>query len=113
MTLPRGSVVVVSLDPTVGHEQRGIRPCVIVSDTEVNEERRFPVVCVVPLTGTPGEGALYPAVSPGESGLRKTSYALVDQPRSIDKRRVTTVCGAATAAEMDGIDRGLRLFLAL
>ena len=33
--LSRGAVVVVELDPTVGHEQRGVRPCIIVSDPEV------------------------------------------------------------------------------
>ncbi|TVR85113.1 MAG: type II toxin-antitoxin system PemK/MazF family toxin, partial [Trueperaceae bacterium] len=28
--IERGSVVLVDLDPTVGHEQRGLRPCVVV-----------------------------------------------------------------------------------
>ena len=32
MNLDRGSVVLVGLDPTVGHEQRGLRPCIAVSD---------------------------------------------------------------------------------
>jgi mRNA-degrading endonuclease toxin of MazEF toxin-antitoxin module len=33
--LGRGAVVVVELDPSVGHEQRGVRPCIIVSDPDV------------------------------------------------------------------------------
>jgi hypothetical protein len=41
---------------------------------------------VVPITGTGGVGALHPALSAGPSGLTKTSYALVDHLRSIDKR---------------------------
>ncbi|MBI4515504.1 MAG: type II toxin-antitoxin system PemK/MazF family toxin [Deltaproteobacteria bacterium] len=32
MKLDRGSVILLDLDPTVGHEQRGVRPCVVVSD---------------------------------------------------------------------------------
>ena len=56
MKLGRGSVIVVELDPTLGHEQHGVRPCVVVSDPEVISDLRFPLVCVVPVTGTPGEG---------------------------------------------------------
>jgi mRNA interferase MazF len=84
-----GSVVVVELDPTLGHEQHGVRPCVVVSDPDVISHQHFPLVCVVPVTGTPGEGLLYPPLGPGQSGLAKKSFALIDHLRSIDKRRIT------------------------
>lgn len=113
MTLERGTVVLVDLDPTLEHEQRGLRPAVIVSDPLVVEDQRFPLVCIVPVTGTPGEGALYPKLSAGESGLRKTSYALVDQVRSIDKRRVRRRYGRLPSEESVKIDDGLRLYLGL
>ena len=73
MKSDRGTVVLLDLGPTVGHEQRGLRPCIVVSDPAVVAEHRFPVVCIVPVTGTPGEGALYPPLTPGRSGLRKQS----------------------------------------
>jgi mRNA interferase MazF len=111
--LGRGSVVVVELDPTVGHEQRGVRPCIVVSDPEVISDQRFPLICVVPVTGTPGEGLLYPAVGPGKSGLTKKSCALIDHLRSIDKRRVRSVCGELAAGEIASVDEGLALFLGL
>jgi mRNA interferase MazF len=113
MKIERGTVLLVSLDPTVGHEQRGARPCVVVSDPIVTHDQRFPMVAVVPLTGTPGEGALYPCLRPGPSGLRKPSWALVDQLRSIDKRRVTQLHGVVEPEELAAIDNGLRLFLVL
>jgi mRNA interferase MazF len=56
-----------------------------MSDPDVISDRRFPLVCVVPVTGTPGEGLLCPMLAPGESGPAKTSFALVDHLRSIDK----------------------------
>lgn len=62
LTLGRGALVVVELDPVVGREQRGTRPCVVVSDPAVIQDQRFPLMCVVPLTGTPGYGSLYPAL---------------------------------------------------
>jgi mRNA interferase MazF len=113
MKIARGTIVLVTLDPTFGHEQQGIRPYVVVTDTEVLEDQRFPMLCVVPITKTPGEGALYPALSPGKSGLRVQSYALVDQIRSVDKRRVTRVYGRINQDELRMIEEGLRLFLGL
>lgn len=113
MRLERGVIVLLDLDPTVGHEQRGTRPCVIVSDPDVNTDQRFPLVCVVPITGTSGEGALYPMLQPGSSGLSKTSCALVDHLRSVDKRRVRRAFGPVGRAEMNAIDEGLALFLGL
>ncbi|MBI2371196.1 MAG: type II toxin-antitoxin system PemK/MazF family toxin [Deltaproteobacteria bacterium] len=113
MRLDRGTVILLDLDPTVRHEQRGVRPCIVVSDPDVVADQRFPLVCVVPLTGTPGEGALYPSLSPGQSGLTKASYALIDHLRSADKRRVRRVFGQLGRHELDAIDEGLALFLGL
>ena len=113
MTLGRGTVVLVELDPTLGHEQRGLRPCVAVSDPAVNADQRFPLIAVVPVTGTPGEGALYPPMTPGRSGLTRTSYVLTDHVRSIDKRRIRKIYGQVSAAELASIDQGLELFLGL
>jgi len=113
VTLDRGTVVLVELDPTVGREQQGVRPCVAMSDPSVNAAPRFPLIAVVPVTGTAGVGALYPALSPGTSGLTKTSYALIDHLRSIDKRRIRRVYGQLSASELAGIDQGLELFLGL
>lgn len=113
MRLPRGSVVLVQLDPTKGHEQQGTRPCVVVSDSDVSEDQRFPLLAVVPISSSAGEGALYPELKPGRSGLHRASFALVDQVRSIDKRRVTGAFGRLPADELAAIDEGLRLFLGL
>ena len=113
MTLGRGSVILVDLDPTLGHEQRGIRPCVVVSDSEGALNQRFPLICVVPISGTAGTGLLYPALLPGASGLGKASFALIDQIRAVDKRRIRRVFGRISALEITMIDEGLRKFLRL
>ena len=109
--MKRGTVVLVSLDPTKGHEQRGARPCVVVTNPTVSNDQRFPMLAVVPLTSTPGEGALYPSLLPGPSGLRQPSWALIDQLRSVDKRRVTRVFGEVSSEELAAIDEGIQLFL--
>ena len=113
MKVDRGTIVLVELDPTIGHEQRGVRPCIAVGDPAVNADQRFPLIAVVPVTGTLGDGALYPVLAPGKSGLTKTSYALIDHLRSIDKRRVRRVFNRVADEELTAIDQGLELFLGL
>jgi len=113
VNVDRGTIVLVKLDPTVGHEQRGVRPCIAVSNPAVNADQRFPLLAVVPVTGTPGEGALYPERAPGKSGLTRTSYALIDHLRSVDKRRIRRVFGRVTPDEQTAVDQGLALFLGL
>jgi mRNA interferase MazF len=86
---------------------------VVVSDPDVIGDQRFRLVCVVPVTGTPGEGLLYPPLAPSQSGLAKRSFALTDQLRSIDKRRIRRMFGELAREEMAGIDEGVAAFLGL
>lgn len=85
----------------------------VVSDPDIIGDQRFPLVCVVPVTGTPGEGLLYPPLAPGWSGLAKRSFALIDHLRSIDKRRIRRVFGELAREEIAAIDEGLALFLGI
>jgi mRNA-degrading endonuclease toxin of MazEF toxin-antitoxin module len=45
--------------------------------------------------------------------LTKTSYALIDHLRSIDKRRIRRIFGQISPAELASVDDGLELFLGL
>jgi mRNA interferase MazF len=103
----------VNLDPTIGHEQRGMRPCVVVSDPDVIGDQRFPLVCVLPVTSREGVGLLYTPLKYGQSGLTKNSWALVDHLRSIDKRRISRIFGEITSEEMARIEEGISAFLGL
>ena len=93
MTLRRGAVVIVGLD-------HRMRPNVVASDPDVIADQRFRLVCVVPVTGTPGDGLLYPPLAHGQSGLARKSFALIDQLRSIGKRRIRRVFGELARQEM-------------
>ena len=84
----------------------------MVSDPEVIGGQRFPLVCAVPVTGTPGNGTALSAPR-GQSGLARKSFALIDHLRSIDKRRVRRVFGELAQNEMAAIDEGLAVFLGL
>jgi mRNA interferase ChpB len=77
----RGDIYSVSLDPTLGHEQRGQRPVLIVSPTAFNTATRLPVV--VPITSG-GDFARRLGFAVPISGIRTTGIVRCDQPRVLD-----------------------------
>lgn len=79
--MQRGDIYFVSLDPTAGHEQRGMRPVLVVSPTSFNRLTRTPVV--VPIT-TGGNFARTAGFAVALSGTRTTGVVRCDQPRALD-----------------------------
>lgn len=79
----RGDIYKASLDPTVGHEQRGHRPLLVVSTEEFNRATRLPVVLPI-TTGGSFAGRLGYAVSLHDSGLQTLGVVRCDQPRVVD-----------------------------
>jgi hypothetical protein len=85
--LGRGAVVVVELDPAIGREQRGVRPCVVVTDPDVIGDQRFLLVWVGAGDrdcgrGTPLAGTLLPeSVRPDVAGSELYIGAISRAPR--------------------------------
>lgn len=79
--LRRGDIYLVSLDPTVGHEQSGSRPVLIVSPAEFNAATKLPVV--LPITNG-GEFARRLGFAVPLTGIKTTGVVRCDQPRVID-----------------------------
>ena len=69
-----GDIWLAQLDPTVGHEQGGRRPVVVVSS---NDFHALPInmVIVVPLTSHDRSLVTQPRISDVHSGLKRTSFA--------------------------------------
>jgi mRNA interferase MazF len=75
----RGDVIFLSLDPTLGHEQAGERPAVVLSPDFYNKASGLCLVC--PITNqTKG----YPFEVPIEGTSKTKGVVLADQVRSID-----------------------------
>lgn len=114
MTVRRGDVVIVDLDPTRGSEQRGTRPCLVVQNDVGNANA--PTTIVVPFT-TSFDDELYPfevLVEADESPLREDSVALCSHIRtvSIDHRIVETL-GPIPDERLAEVDRALEYSLGL
>jgi mRNA interferase ChpB len=79
--MKRGDIYLVSLDPTLGHEQQGQRPVLVVSPTTFNEATKLPVV--LPITGG-GDFARRIGFAVPLSGTKTTGVVRCDQPRVLD-----------------------------
>lgn len=109
----RGEVYLVSLDPTVGAEIRKTRPALIVQNDVAN--RYSPITIVAAITSQ-FEEALYPTevfLRAPEGGLRRDGVVLLNQIRSVDKRRLVECLGRIESRTMERVGRALRISLGL
>ena len=113
MTIARGDVLRVALDPTLGSKIKKARPCVVVQRASANQTS--PLIIVCPLTDAAGRAgnALNIPIERGIGGTTKDSVVRVNQIRSVDKSRVLKHLGALPGTVMQRVDAGLRLILDL
>jgi mRNA interferase ChpB len=83
--MERGDIYLVSLDPTVGHEQQGKRPVLVISPGKFNRLTRMPIVLPITSGGNFARTAGF-AVSLMGAGIRTTGVVRCDQPRALDLR---------------------------
>ena len=81
--MERGDIYLVSLDPTLGHEQQGVRPVLVVSPAAFNRITKTPVVLPITSGGNFARTAGF-AVSLMGAGTTTTGVVRCDQPRALD-----------------------------
>lgn len=109
----RGHIWFASLDPVVGSEQGGRRPVLILQNDLGNDHS--PVTIVASITSAPARLSRPTdvAVTPEESGLPYPSRVLLNQIRTLDKRRLEREVGQLSTARMLAVDEALRISLGL
>lgn len=101
MTIKRGEIYFVNLNPVQGHEQSGQRPVLVLSIDQIN---RLPLVVTV-VVGTKGDRVTrdYPTnvrVSPQDSGLSIETVFLCFQLRSLNPGRFPQNAVGARATQL-------------
>jgi mRNA-degrading endonuclease toxin of MazEF toxin-antitoxin module len=81
--MKRGEIWLVGLDPTLGHEQKGRRPVLIVSPQAFNRVTKVPVVLPITSGGNFARTAGF-AVTLEGAGTKTTGIIRCDQPRALD-----------------------------
>ena len=95
----KGDFIAVTFDPQSGHEQKGHRPALVVSNTLFN--RRVGLAFVCPVTNTNIEYPFHVAV-PGD--VKITGFVMVEQLKSIDYRaRKAKFIGKASEEMFDEV----------
>jgi mRNA interferase MazF len=108
----RGDVWEVSLDPTIGREQAGTRPALVLSIDKFNHGPAE-LVIVLPITSKNKNQPLHVAVTPPEGGLSLPSFIKCDDIRSVSKQQLKRFCGTVAAQTLAEVERRMKILLQL
>lgn len=113
MTVKRGDIFYADLSPVIGSEQGGVRPVLIIQNDVGN--KYSPTVIVAAITSQINKAKLPTHIEiPGEEyGLSKNSVVLLEQIRTIDKRRLKEKTGHADERLCGKISDALKISLGL
>ncbi|MGD9629491.1 MAG: type II toxin-antitoxin system PemK/MazF family toxin [Pyrinomonadaceae bacterium] len=108
----RGDVWMVSLDPTKGREQAGMRPALIIS-VDLFNDSAAELVVAVPITSKAKGIPLHVEVEPPEGGLTLKSFAKCEDIRSISTSRLIRRMGSVSPGILTFVEDRLRILLGL
>ena len=112
MVVHRGDIYYADLSPVVGSEQGGLRPVLIVQNDIGN--KHSPTVIAAAITSKQDTAKLptHITVSTG-CGLSRDSVVLLEQIRTLDKRRLREKMGTLDKSSMTAVDTALSLSMGL
>ena len=113
MVVKRGDIFYADLSPVIGSEQGGIRPVIVVQNDIGN--RYSPTVIVAAITSQINKAKLptHVEISSEEYGLNRDSVVLLEQIRTLDKKRLKEKIGHMSDNDMEKVNRALLISLSL
>ncbi len=113
MVIRRGDIFYADLSPVVGSEQGGIRPVLVVQNDIGN--KFSPTIIVAAITSQINKAKLptHIEINAQEYGLQKDSVILLEQVRTIDKKRIKEQIGHLDDKLMEQVNEALYISLGL
>ena len=113
MTIRRGDIYFADLSPVIGSEQGGVRPVLVVQNDVGN--RYSPTVIAAAITSQKEKANLptHIRLDADHSGLQRDSIVLLEQIRTLDKRRMKEKMGTLQEDSMQEVDRALSISFGL
>lgn len=113
MLVKRGEIYYADLSPVVGSEQGGVRPVLIVQNDVGN--KHSPTVIAAAITSKKEKSQLptHISVSASSCGLAKDSVVLLEQVRTLDKRRLKERMGELDSGSMQQVNDALSVSFGL
>ncbi len=112
MIVKKGDLYFADLSPVVGSEQGGIRPVLVVQNDVGN--KFSPTIIVAAITSqTKAKLPTHVELAAADGGLSKNSVVLLEQLRTIDKRRLKEHIGTLSASQLPTVDQALSVSLGI
>ena len=105
MVVNQYNVYLVNLDPTVGHEIKKTRPCLVISPDEMNHN--IDIIIVAPMTT---KSHSYPTRIPVKFD-GKQGWIVLDQLRTVDGIRLVKQLGKITKKEVSEVKKVIKEML--
>lgn len=104
----RGDVFYADLNPTIGSEQGGVRPVLIIQNNLGNQFS--PTVLIAPITSKVAKKSKFPTHCEIESAfLELNSIVLLEQIRTIDKTRLGKYLGRIDLKQMNSLGKSIKI----
>lgn len=108
----RGDMYYADLSPVVGSEQAGIRPVLVIQNNIGNKHSPTIVIAAITSVITKAKLPTHFPIAPA-NGLQKDSLVLLEQVRTIDRKRLGEYIGTLEDEYMKGIDHALAISMGL
>ena len=109
LKVKRGQIYYADLSPVIGSEQGGIRPVLIIQNDIGNTHS--PTVIAAAITSRFSKASLPTHIEIRKCGLAKDSIVLLEQIRTLDKRRLKAYMGELDENTMSQIDKAIMISL--
>ena len=113
MTVKRGDIFYADLSPVIGSEQGGVRPVLIVQNDMGNKYSPTVIAAAITSRKTKTQLPTHIQVNADGCGLVKDSIVLLEQIRTLDKRRLKEHMGSLGSGEMNRVDQALSVSFGL
>ena len=111
MIVKKGDLFFADLSPVVGSEQGGIRPVLVVQNDVGN--KYSPTIIVAAITSQSKAKLPTHVNLEADGGLSKNSVVLMEQLRTIDKKRLKEHIGTLSSAQLPTVDKALSISLGI
>ena len=109
--ISRGEIYYADLSDTVGSEQEGQRPVLILQNNKGNQHSTTTIVAAI--TSSKKKKPLPTHVTLTADGLERRSIVLLEQLRTVDIRRLGRYVGTVAQEEMEAVDKAAAVSLGL
>ena len=113
LSIRKGDLYFADLSPVMGSEQGGVRPVLVVQNDVGN--KYSPTIIVAAITSRQNKADLptHVAIAAGGNGLSKDSTVLLEQLRTIDKKRLKERLGTIDKTRLPEVDEALSISLGI